>query len=226
VGAYNYPLWTCSDSGWIAFYDYFLRIGIKNDAFEKYKDWIKAGHWECLLFKDLAVIVSRPSFIKKDMQGRLHCEHGPSAQWNSGEKYWFWHGTRVTEQIIMSPETITKEQITTEKNSEVSRAIAERLGWDEYMLRCETILIHKWFDESTSNHYELYDFKERKGSLQPRLLKMESPELNDGTRPYYIEPVPPQSETCQAARRWQCDPERPEINECNKNDSLAFDAEA
>ena len=162
----------------------------------------------------------------KDAQGRLHCERGPAAQWPSGETYWFWHGARVSERIILHPETITKEQVANEKNSEVSRAIAERLGWDEYLKRVDVVLVHKWFDETTSNHYELYDFKERKGSLQPRLLKMESPALNDGTRPYYMEPVPPQSQTCQAARRWQCDPSRPAIEECNKNPELAFEIEA
>jgi hypothetical protein len=86
--------------------------------------------------------------------------------------------------------------------------------------------VHKWFDETTSLHYELYDFEDRKGPLQPRLLKMESPSLNDGSRPYYIEPVPPESKTCQAARRWQDDPSRPNISECNDHPDLVFEIEA
>jgi hypothetical protein len=225
VKKYEYSLWTAADSGWISFYDYFMRIGLKHPVFEQYRDWVKAGHWEVLLFKDLAVIVCRPSRIQKDDRGRLHNSKGPAAAWPSGELYWFWHGTRVNEQIISRPETIPKDQIDAEKNSEVSRAIAERLGWDEYLKRVEIVLVHKWFDETTSSHYELYDFKNRKGSLQPRLFKMESPALNDGTRPYYIEPVPPQAQTCQAARKWQCDPSRPEIDACNQNPVLKFEVE-
>ena len=231
---YEYPLLTASDSGWTAFYDYFMRIGIKHPYFEKYRDWIKSGHWECLLFKDLAVIVCRPSRITKDERGRLHNDKGCSAEWPSGEKHWFWHGTRVNEQIILKPETITKKQILEEKNSEVSRVIAERLGWEKYLGIIGSKLIDKWFDETTCCHYELYDFEKRKGSMQPRLLKMESPECNDGTRPYYIEPVPPQMKSCKAARRWQCDSlgedykDKPNewIKECNERPELVFQIEA
>lgn len=232
--SYEYPLSTASYSGWISFYDYFMRIGIKHPYFEKYRDWIKSGHWECLLFEDLAVIVCRPSRITKDERGRLHNDKGCSAAWPSGEKYWFWHGTRVNEQIILKPETIKKKQILEEKNSEVSRAIAERLGWDKYLGIIGSKLIDKWFDETTCCHYELYDFEERKGPMQPRLLKMESPECNDGTRPYYIEPVPPQMKSCKAARRWQCDSlgedykDNPNewIKECNERPELVFQIEA
>ena len=93
-------------------------------------------------------------------------------------------------------------QIMNERNSEVSRAMAERLGWDTYLKLADTFLIDKWFDPSKSLHYELWDFKKR-FELTPRLLKMESPELKDGTRPHYIEPVHHGLKTCQSARRWQ-----------------------
>jgi len=217
------------DSGWVSFYDYFQRIGVlerDDDEFNAVKEFMRSGVWATILFENLAICIARPNLVAVDEQGNLHSDKGPAISFDDGYEEYAWHGTWVTQQIIIKPETLTKEQIISEKNSEVSRAIAERLGWDEYMKRVETVLIHKWFDEETKSHYELYDFKDRKGSLQPRLLKMESPELNDGTRPYYIEPVPPQAETCQAARRWQCDPERPEIQECNKNPVLAFEVEA
>ena len=176
--------------------------------------------------RDFIIVCDRPVHILRNERGRLHSSEKKAIEWPDGWGLWMWHGTRVSEQIIMKPETLSREQIMAEKNSEVSRAIAERLGWDEYLKRVDTVLIHKWFDEMTSCHYELYDFKERKGSLQPRLLKMESPALNDESRPYYIEPVPPESQTCQAARRWQNDPSRPKIKECNENPHLVFEVEA
>lgn len=217
------------DSGWVSFYDYFQRIGVlerDDEGFNAVKDFMKSGAWATILFENLAICIARPNLVSVDDKGELHSDKGPAISFDDGYQEYAWHGTWVTEQIIMKPETLTKEEIIGDKNSEVSRAIAERLGWDGYVKRVETILIHKWFDEETKSHYELYDFKDRKGSLQPRLLKMESPELNDGTKPYYIEPVPPQAQTCQAARRWQCDPERPEIRECNENSALVFEAEA
>ena len=206
-----------------------MRIGLKHEQFEKYRDWIKSGHWEVLFFKDLAVIVCRPSLIKKDERGRLHCSNGSAAEWPSGEKYWFHHGTRVNEKIILHPHDLSKEEIISEKNSEVSRVIAEILGWDSYMKKIDTVLIDKWFDPSKSLHYELYDFKERRFSLMPKLLKMESPECKDGTKPYYIEPVHPELTTCQQARKWQFmkhDLTWPTVEECKKDSSLEFSYES
>jgi hypothetical protein len=65
--------------------------------------------------------------------------------------------------------------------------------------------------------------------MTPRLLKMESPEVLDGTRPYYIEPVHPELKTCQSARKWQFQKEDgtwPEPRECNENPNLEFEVEA
>lgn len=217
------------DSGWVSFYDYFQRIGIiekYDEEFNVIKDFMRSGVWATVMFDEIVVCIARPNTVKTDDKGNLHSQGGPAIAFDDGYAEYAWHGTWVTEQIIMKPETLTDKQITEEKNSEVSRAIAERLGWDKYLDIIGSVLIHKWFDETTSCHYELYDFKDRKGSLQPRLLKMESPELNDGTKPYYIEPVPPEAQTCQSARRWQCDPNRPGIEECNKNPSLVFEVEA
>jgi hypothetical protein len=75
-----------------------------------------------------------------DERERLHSDSGPAIEWPD-EKYFFWHGSKVNEKIIMHPKEITAEEIRNEKNSEISRAIAERLGWDEYMKRADTVLI-------------------------------------------------------------------------------------
>ena len=58
---------------------------------------------------------------------------------------------------------------------------------------------------------------------------MESPEVLDGTRPHYIEPVHPALKTCQAARKWQFqlpDGKWPEPEDCNKNPEMVFEVEA
>jgi hypothetical protein len=226
---YESPYDGCGgEAGWISWFDFLNRIGIENTNGERYKDWLLSGVWDVLWFESLAVITCRPSLIKKDENGRLHCDRGPAATWPNGEQYWFWHGARVSEKIIMRPQEITRTDILREKNSEVSRAIAERLGWDEYMKRADTSLVDKWFDSSKSLHYELWDFKHR-FAMTPRLLKMESPELNDGTRPFYVEPVHPNLKSCQSARKWQFQKPNgtwPEPEECNDDPSLEFGIEA
>ncbi len=96
------------------------------------------------------------------------------------------------------------------------------------MKRADTILIDKWFDTDKCLHYELWDFKKR-FEMTPRLLKMESPEVIDGSRPQYIEPVHPTLKTCQAARKWQWtlkDGPWPTPEECNNNPEMVFEVEA
>jgi len=103
------------------------------------------------------------------------------------------------------------------------------LGWEKYFKLADVIRINAWRDTGTGLHYELYDFRKRRDKGLPRLLKMESPQVLDGTSPVYIEPVDPQIETAQAARRWQFmkeDGTWPNARECNKSPGLVFGWEA
>ena len=187
-------------------------------------------------YENVCFVSDKPKMIKRNERGQLHSENGLALQFHDGYGMFCWHGTRVKEKLIMRPNEITREEILNEKNSEVSRAMMEKLG-ARYFELFKPKLIHKWFDEKTSCHYELCDIEDRPQSDFPFFLKMESPELKDGTRPYYIERVPPGIKTCQAARRWQCDPEiidlckrgRNEIMQsvkiCNENPELVFEME-
>lgn len=194
-------------SGWIAYTTFFVDVcgwEPSGDMVERINAYAATCESACYWWpnKDFIMVSDRPTAIKRDERGRLHAEDGMAISWPDGWGLWMWHGARVTEKIIMRPQEIMREEIMQESNSEVSRAIAERLGWDEYMKRADTVLVGKWFDPSTSLHYELYELKKR-FEMTPRLLKMESPEVIDGSRPHYIEPVHPGLETCQAARKWQ-----------------------
>ena len=229
-GEYFYFSWCdLDDSYWVSFYDFFKRIGVVNyEKFDGYLEYLKSGAFMTIFLEQFAIVCPRPKKVNRDERNRLHGSDSPAVEWENGEKYYLWHGIRVPEKIIMRPHEITKEDIQNERNSEVSRAIAERLGWEEYMERADTVLIDKWFDVKMMNHYELYDFKKR-FEMTPKLLKMESPELNDGTRPYYVEPVHPGLKTCQSARRWQFmtpNGKWPEVDDCNKNPELVFEVEA
>ena len=219
--------------GWNAWVSFFtdvceLDLGDVNKRAKAYAETsLSAGYW--WPNKDFIMVCDRPTEINRDGSGRLHSENGMAIRWIDGWGLWMWHGTKVSEKIIMRSQEITREEILAESNSEVSRAIAEKIGWAEYLKRVDAVLIDKWFDPNKSLHYELYDFKERRFSLMPRLLKMESPELNDGSRPYYIEPVDPGLKTCQAARKWQFMKEDltwPTVEDCNKNPNMVFEVEA
>lgn len=72
------------------------------------------------------VWVSRPSLSIVD--GYLHREDGPAAEWATGERYWFWRGTRVPQWVIEDPSRITPVVISDEANADVRRCMIERLG--------------------------------------------------------------------------------------------------
>ncbi len=225
------------DAGWTAFYDFFQRIGIvKNSDFDVWLRYLKSGCWDILACENICYAVRRPKTIKRDKDNKLHNPDGLAISWvdSSADKFGFyWHGTRVPPKLIMDPGSVTRDEILAEKNTEVSRAYAERLGWARYFELADMEKIDSWLDPITNLTYELYDFKTRLGDFQPRLLKMESPQLNDGTRPFYVEPVPPEIKSAQAARKWQ-QPKSVGKNgiewhtpvECNNDPSLHFAVES
>jgi hypothetical protein len=72
------------------------------------------------------VWVSRPSVSIVD--GRLHREDSPAVEWVTGERYWFWRGTRVPQWVIEDPSRITPAVIRSEVKEDVRRCMIERLG--------------------------------------------------------------------------------------------------
>jgi hypothetical protein len=58
----------------------------------------------------------------------LHNETGKCIEYPDGWGFWAWHGVRVTEQFILAPEALTREDFLNESNAEVRRIIQERMG--------------------------------------------------------------------------------------------------
>jgi hypothetical protein len=72
----------------------------------------------------------------------LHCETGPALGYPDKFSIWAWHGTRVPQYVIESPETITAQQIQAEENAEVRRVMVERMGWEKYCGQAQMKVIH------------------------------------------------------------------------------------
>jgi hypothetical protein len=203
------------------------------------------------LHQDFAIVCDRQSRISKDDRHRPHCTDGPAIVFRCGTECYYWHGVKVTKQIICDPETLTREQLQTEKNSEIHRCIAERLGAERYLALLGTKRVNTWTDEDSGLGYELHAPAERLGADQPNYLRMQSPPLHDGTQPWFTEPVHPGLRSAQAARSWQFQRSRnpaavyrrhgdiviisntkpdelywPSVDECNSNLVLHFAAEA
>lgn len=102
------------------------------------EDMMSAG-W-LWLHSDFAMVCETPAILRREDEGRgtrgvrrLHCVDGPAIQWRDNTCLYYIRGVRVTEQIVMRPETLTVEQIRDERNAEVRRFMIDRFGASEYL---------------------------------------------------------------------------------------------
>lgn len=71
----------------------------------------------------------------------LHNEDGPAIAWETWGLYAI-RGVRVPEKVVMSPDSITAADITTEPNAEVRRVMLERVGLDRYIADAGARKVH------------------------------------------------------------------------------------
>ncbi len=84
-----------------------------------------SGYW---LGREKALLVRRPRLLVRDGQGRLHNATGQAIEYHDGWGFSAWHGVRVPEQVILSPERLSRQDYLQEENVEVRRVIQERMG--------------------------------------------------------------------------------------------------
>lgn len=131
-------------------------------------------------------------------------------------------------RVIEAPDSYTAAEIVAETNSEVVRALAERLGWETFAQKIGSTVSDRWTDKRTGLSYELVELRSTFGEKQPKMLRMQSPPLNDGTQPWYVESVPAEILTAQAARRWKfrkADGTWPTAEWANQHPELTFERE-
>jgi len=125
------------DFQWVAFYDFFERIGVvKNGNFKKYREFSKLGVYDTIQFDKMCIVVEMPEEIHTDGENRLHCESGPAIKWsdcNPKEDFgYYWHGVNTKDDLINDPSSITKDVFMKEENIEQKRIIKEILGTEQF----------------------------------------------------------------------------------------------
>lgn len=145
---------------------------------------------------DGAVLVPYPSVYSTDSEGELHCATGPAVGWANGEEFFFWHGQQIPGEVIVSPETVSRELLGGIVNAERRRACFEVLGLERAIEILQLAVFNSWTDLHGLS-YELYKSK------SDAWLRMQSPPLQDGTQPWYVEPVHERCETCAEALAWR-----------------------
>ena len=101
-----------------------------------------AGAW--WPHRRFVMVSARPTVIHRELVNparprgwgshRLHCATGPAIAWSDGWALYYWHGVRVTREIIEAPETITAAEILATPNAEIRRIMIERVGFDRFIL--------------------------------------------------------------------------------------------
>lgn len=152
--------------------------------------------------RDFVIACTHPTSIQRELvdpnrlrghgSHRLHCATGPAISFADDWNIWAWHGVRVTEQIILRPETITAEQIAKEPNAQVRQVMVERVGIERVCQMFNAQSIH------AQGEYDLLSLDLGDGRRRP-YLKMRNPSVGC----YHIEGVHPDCRTVQQAINWR-----------------------
>jgi hypothetical protein len=216
-------------SGWSARISFFRHVAKLEIDYSKWQHYELCAERSGPRFMHpkFSIVSDRPEILKIDERNRPHCSDGPSHLWRDGWALHFWHGVRVPKRLIEAPDSYTKEEILALNNTEQRRALAERLGWDRYLEKIGGTKVDLWTDPASKLGYELIELSETK----ERIIRKQSPELKDGSQPWYAEPVHRELKTAQAARKWQAitpfhRDAREAALECNKNPKLSYQVEA
>jgi hypothetical protein len=114
------------DAAWLSFYYFFNVYLTPNDlqALARFNEMV-SGYW---LGREKAVIVRRPRVLERDAAGRLHSATGKCVEYRDGWGFYAWHGVRVSEKVILTPERLNSEDFLAAPNVEVRRIVQERMG--------------------------------------------------------------------------------------------------
>jgi len=94
--AHYYPSTYCniSDYGWMAYVSFFEQagLGLKNEAFGKFRDLINTGLYDTIQLEGLCVVSEMPSILERSPTGQLHSTTGPAIAWSDGYEIYAQNG--------------------------------------------------------------------------------------------------------------------------------------
>lgn len=125
------------EAGWVAFYA-FMRDELKIPGCEMINglEGLMGCGW-VWPFDEAAVMTERPSALSLDDRGRLHHEERMAISYPDGWGVYCWHGVRVPEVVILSPDSLTADMVRQETNAEIQRIMVERMGAAKYLQECK-----------------------------------------------------------------------------------------
>ena len=131
---YASACWGQHDASWLAWLDYF-RVVVAVASTERASGLIRIA--ECCGWwwpkRGAVILTERPVHLARDERGRLHSESRAAIEYPDGWGVFAWHGIHVPKSVILEREKLTVEQVISEKNTEVRRAMRNLYGNERFM---------------------------------------------------------------------------------------------
>jgi hypothetical protein len=119
-------------------------IGWEDPILERFKvdeDLIKSCGWTWW-HENVLAISDRPEILKRDDEGRLHCENGPAIKYRDGWALYYWHGVSIPAEWLEG-KLPTPKKCLTWKNVEQRRAACEIVGWIKILSELDAKVINE-----------------------------------------------------------------------------------
>jgi hypothetical protein len=184
----------CSFNAWVTFFTEVCGLELKSEIKKKFdinQTLVKSCGWTWW-HENILVISDRPLHIKRDAEGRLHCETGASITYRDGWSLYHWHGVSIPAEWVTGKPPTAKEALTWQ-NIEQRRAAAEIVGWHNVLSELNAKVIDKDVDPQVGTLLEA-DIPD---SGKERFLQVEC-----GTGRTFCLPVPRESKTALEANLW------------------------
>ena len=149
---------------------------------------VKYGVFEIIFLNSFCIVSELPSKILRNSSNKLHSEEGSAIEWRDGFGMYFWNGTRIPKDWILSKESITKSTIASEVNIERRRCLMEIIGIEKYFDLLNITCIDKDIDDC-NNPMKLFRTKEKVESINEFLFYLNV--IDPSTKREYFIPVPP-----------------------------------
>ena len=198
------------DANWLGFYEYFkIACGLEKETQKLCGLWgIAENAGWFLPHRHICWISERHNLLKRDAQGRLHCESGPALSYPDGFSIWAIHGVRVAQYVIEEPQKITLRDIASESNAEVRRVKIDRFGQSRYLLESGAKEIHH---DDFGTLYRA-DVPNDEPIVMVKVVNS-TPEPDGSYKDYFLR-VPPDMERARQAIAWTFEKQEHEYAPC------------
>lgn len=154
-----------------------------------------------LFYEGIAFVCEYPVYSRLDPEHRFHDEKGAALRFSDEFQTHFWHGRRVSRDIIEEPESINVDRIERERNVETRSILIERYGLERFLKDSGAVKISE--DECGVLYRKVFTSSDSMTD-EPLVVVMvnnSTPEP-DGTSKQYFLRVPPGVRSAREGVAW------------------------